>query len=103
MAFAELVDGRLVVQTQWHEKDIVKQIPGAAWDPRAKIWTLPLSWGSCVVMRGVFGDTVQIGPKLNEWAWRERRERIAPANAVRECTELLDDGSPEAEVLKSWR
>lgn len=103
MAFAELVDGRLVVQTQWHEKDIVKQIPGAAWDPRAKTWTLPLSWGSCVVMRGVFGDTVRIGPKLNEWAWRERRERIAPANAVRERTELLDDSSLDAELLKTWR
>lgn len=103
MAFADIVDSRLVVQTEWAEKDLIRQVPGSAWDPRAKVWTLPLSWGSCVTLRGVFGDRVQIGPTLNEWAWRERRERIEPVNAVRQRLEILDDGSPEVEVLKSWR
>lgn len=103
MAFAELIDSRLVVQTEWAEKDLIKQVPGSAWDTRRKVWTVPLSWASCIILRGIFGDRVQIGPRLNEWAWNERETRITPTLAVRERTTMLDDESPESEVLKSWR
>jgi len=84
MAFADIVDGRLVVQTEWAEKDLIRQVPGSAWDPRAKVWTLPLSWGACVMLRGVFGESVHIGPALNEWAWRERTTRVEPALYLRD-------------------
>lgn len=84
MAFAEAVDDRLVVQTRWEEKDLIRQVPGCAWDPRAKVWTLPLSWGSCVTLRGVFGEGVQIGPALNAWAWNERQTRVEPALYLRD-------------------
>lgn len=83
MALAELIDGRIVIQSEWSEKDLVKQIPGSEWNGRTKLWELPLSWGSCITLRGVFGPQVQIGPELNNWAWQERHRRIEPALALR--------------------
>lgn len=105
MAFADIVDGRLVVQTEWAEKDLIRQVPGSAWDPRAKVWTLPLSWGSCVTLRGVFGDRIQIGPTLNEWAWNERATRVEPALELRdllsfESTNRFDDSWGENDHVK---
>lgn len=105
MAFAEVVDDRLVVQTRWEEKDIIKLVPGSAWDPRAKVWTLPLSWGACVMLRGVFGEGVQIGPLLNEWAWNERRTRVNPALELRnlvnfDSTNWFDESWGENDHIK---
>lgn len=95
--------GLIRLRTVWNQKSLVQQIPGARWDVNAKCWTLPLSWASLVTARGVFGDALTADEALADWAWREHRERIAPSLEAREMLELVDDGSPEVEVIKSWR
>lgn len=87
MARAELVGDNIVVDTQWTEKELIKQVPGARWHPDHRVWVTPLTWTHCVMLRGVFGEQLEVGPKLVEWAWpvamemgtrREMRDRLEP-------------------------
>jgi SNF2 family DNA or RNA helicase len=83
MAQAELTEdsGRILVSTTFSEKELIKSVPGSGW--KNGDWTVPLSWGSCVTLRGVFGQRLEIGPRLVEWATHEREERVDPANEIR--------------------
>lgn len=74
-------------------KDSIRALPGARWDSDQRVWRVPLSWSTCLALRGTFGDGLTIGPTLNAWAAEERRTRVDPAMAVRE---LLDaPGDPD--------
>lgn len=64
-----------------------KEIPGARHDVKARVWRYPLSWATCVVARGVFGDELEVDPELAEWARQEYAGRIAPALEAREAKE----------------
>lgn len=75
-------DDRITVSTVWTEKDLVKSISGARWDPTAKVWSLPLSWSACLQLRGAF-PALEVGPRLTEWSWREFTQRVQPATALR--------------------
>ena len=77
MAHADLdhehLTTRIIVTTMWNERELIKQVPGARWNSTAKNWSVPLTWESCIVLRGVFADALTIGDSLNAWAWTERR------------------------------
>jgi hypothetical protein len=64
-------------------KDQVRQIPGARHDSRRQLWRLPLSWATCVISRGVFGNKLQVGHELVSWA-TEERARIGRVMAARD-------------------
>lgn len=76
---------KIILETLFKEKDLVKQIPGASWNAKLNSWQAPLTWGTCVIMRGVFGDSLEIGEDLTLWAKRELETRVTPANALREA------------------
>lgn len=84
VAFTTLINDRIIIQSSWNEKDIIKQVPGVKWDPEAKIWYVPVSWSACVQLRGVFGATLHVGEALNTWAFGELTSRINPSVALRE-------------------
>jgi SNF2 family DNA or RNA helicase len=93
VAHADLADdGGIVVTTVWSEKDALKQIPGTRWHAATKTWRLPLTWASCVALRGVFGAQLTISEKLNLWAFNERKTRVDPALALRNALEVPLDG-----------
>lgn len=73
MATARLAGDRIEVETIWNERELIKQVPGARWDPTAKIWHLPLTFSACIVLRGVFGDDLTVDPGMREWAWPRRK------------------------------
>lgn len=91
MARATLnADGdKIVIETLFREKDLVKQIPGAGWSAKLSAWQAPLSWGSCVILRGIFGANLEIADDLAEWAQRELETRVYPANALREAIDAV--------------
>jgi SNF2 family DNA or RNA helicase len=98
MATCELVGERIEVSTQWNERELIKQVPGARWDSTLKLWYLPLSWAACIVLRGVFREQLTIGPALSEWAWREKamvdammRMRTMLAPNAEFCRDVTDD------------
>ena len=98
MPVADIVDGRIAVKTQFHERHLVQQVPGARYDRNAGYWTTPLSWASCVILRGLFEQRLEIGSTLAEWSWRIYRARIEPALALRNAMVLPDD-DPVAKII----
>jgi SNF2 family DNA or RNA helicase len=66
MPYAEIQDGLIHVKTEYIDKDLIKSVPGSRWSKQTKTWTLPIAWASCVTLRGVFKDRLQIGPELNK-------------------------------------
>lgn len=92
MILADLANGRIeLFNTTSRERELVRMVPGTRWDAREKRWHAPLSWGSCVALRGVFGDQLEIGPDLQAWAMQERLTRVDPCNELRDKTEYEGD------------
>jgi SNF2 family DNA or RNA helicase len=87
-----LAPNRIVLTTEYRERDLVKAIPGARWHNDERYWHLPLSWASCVVARAVFGPALTVGPELNAWAAREQEERVLPALQLREQQDFPANG-----------
>ena len=75
--------GDIILLSEFRDKDLCKSVPGARWDPEDRAWRIPLSWASCKTLRGVFGDRLEVKPKLAAWAWDLRKEFIDPALALR--------------------
>jgi hypothetical protein len=73
----------IVLSSPLVTKERARQIPGATWDSKRHVWRYPLSWATCVVARGVFGDELEIGPSLGEWAVEEKK-RVDKALELRE-------------------
>jgi hypothetical protein len=95
---AEIRDGRIAVETQFHERHLVQQVPGARYDKGGGYWTVPLSWASCVILRGLFEQRLEIGSSLAEWSWRIYRARIEPTLQLRNAMELSPD-DPVAQFI----
>lgn len=92
-AVAELNEAgtHIHVDLSYVQRDLMKQVPGSAWNGKERVWRVPLGWSTCIILRAVFRDALEIGPRLNTWAARERSERIDPAMAMRDAIELEGD------------
>jgi len=88
----------------WSETSLVKQIPGKAFDTKRKVWYLPLSWSSCVVARGVFGDKLRVGAELGKWA-RERRTWMDACLELRTAGDVPppNDGNDHHQLLYPYQ
>ena len=78
-------DDQIIMTAPMVSKDKAKEIPGGRFDSKARVWRYPLSWTTCVVARGVFGQELEVGPELKAWAQEEFRTRIQPALEAREA------------------
>lgn len=83
MPHAERRDDVIAVATKYTEKEEIKSIPGARWDKNTSAWTVPLTWAACLQLRGIFGDRLTIGEKLNEWSYEEYTKRVIPTTQLR--------------------
>lgn len=81
---AEREGAKIVLHAEYADRDRCKEIPGHGYDSKRRLWRYPLSWSTCVIMRGVFGDRLEIGPELASWAAAERDRRVGPALQARE-------------------
>lgn len=88
MPEAEIINGRIAVYTQYHERHLVQQVPGARYDKSAGCWVAPLSWATCITLRGLFGSNLSTGMQLTKWSWEEYNSRIKPATDLRTAMEL---------------
>jgi len=79
------------IETEWRFKELCKSIPGATWSAPEKCWKAPLGWTTCLALRSVFKHDLQIGPKLTEWAVREKTSRVDPCNALRDLEDAEGD------------
>jgi SNF2 family DNA or RNA helicase len=79
---------RIAVWSDYRLKDSVKAVPGARWDAENRVWTVPLTWASCLALRAELGRSLVIEPALASWASDVRAEK---AELLR-LRELLVEG-----------
>lgn len=51
---------------------MAKTVSGANWAKSLRVWTYPLDLQACRDLRTTFGDKLEIGPELWQWASQER-------------------------------
>lgn len=68
---------RILAHVGIRDHEYAKAVPGHRYLDGIG-WHYPLSWSSCVGLRGVFGGRLEVGPALSEWAANERSTRIEP-------------------------
>ena len=90
MPLAEIDGNEISIKTEYRDRYAIKTIPGAKWSQSGS-WRLPLSWASCVALRGVFGERLDIGENLQQWAANEKETRIDPCMKLRDAVDGLGD------------
>lgn len=83
MALAEIDGDRIAVDVPLRAKSLIQGLPGAKWHEPSRRWRMPLTWATCKQLRGVFGDSLEVGPELCAWAIEEYERRVAPALSLR--------------------
>lgn len=91
MVHAERDGEEITVRTEFRDRDLIRQVPGSTWDNENRLWRVPLSWGSCKALRGVFHQRLEVGPLLTEWAWGEFNDRVEPCLSLRQATDADGD------------
>lgn len=90
MPLAELANNRIEFETEYRDRERMKLVPGAKWDPEARTWWSPLSWAACIQSRGVFGQELVVGPGLATWSRNEVATRITPCMELRDADDAED-------------
>jgi SNF2 family DNA or RNA helicase len=90
VVYAEISGDHIVVRSDAgiRDKDRIKSIPGARWVDGN--WIVPISWGACVTLRGVFGIELVLGDALTAWGWDTKR-RMDSADSLRIATDAPGD------------
>lgn len=96
MAKASLATDLILLEVTYREEHLAKSTPGMRYHMRDSHsdkphFALPLSWASCVTLRGVFGQALEIDPALAAWAREERDRRVRPSLELRDLLELPED------------
>lgn len=79
---------RILITTEWADKELVKQVPGANWFSSKRAWTAPLSWATAVVLRGIFQERFTYGEGLRSVLQALKDGWVDPAMAWREQYEV---------------
>lgn len=82
------------IESEWRWREQIRRIPGSKWSSDENKWHLPVSWTACLALRGTFGDQLELGEALKEWAAKERETRVDPCNALRLCNDY-EWGDPD--------
>lgn len=83
MPLAGVKDGKIVLETRYVDRHLVRQVPGATYSKMTERWTAPLSWASCVVLRTLFRDDLELSPELAEWELGQRVAWLDNATMLR--------------------
>lgn len=92
MAWAEIIDRKLVIGCSTVENHLATQIPGCNYDKKDGLWRAPLSWATVVTMHMLWGrQPLDRGPELQAWS-KEAYDDVLYAWTLRSA---LDDGDAE--------
>jgi SNF2 family DNA or RNA helicase len=87
VATAGIFEGQIILDCSYSQRDLALQIPGSRWLKDKQLWAMPLTWASCLQLRGLYRDSLEITDELQKWAWDLRETRIEPALALRDMLE----------------
>lgn len=94
---------KITLLSGFEHKDTIKSLLASRWDSKSGVWRLPLSWTSCLSLRGAMGDNLVLDPTINVWAKEERRKRVDPARTLRDAIDLEDGRSDLNEATTTLR
>ena len=74
---------RILVETLYREKDLIKTVPGAKYDAELGRWKFPVSYAVCYQLATAFGNTIQVSDEIKEFVGLEyeRAEVLAQIKA----------------------
>lgn len=89
MAFVEINPETNVIELQsdFRDKELCKAVPGGTWNDEIKRWVYPLGWATCLQLRSVFGQRLQVGQALAAWARDQRDNRVQPCLELRTASD----------------
>lgn len=91
LRLVDAAPGRIVCGSDnWIENAQIKELPGSLYDPKLRLWTMPLAWSTVRALRATFGDALAFGSDITDWAWSERRNRIDKCVQLRTMLEPND-------------
>lgn len=84
---------RITLWSDYRCKDSIKAVPGARWDPEARLWTVPKTWPACLALRAEFGAGLTIESGLRDWAGSisGRKKKLAILHDVLEPEDALPE------------
>lgn len=87
---------KIRVDASHRDKDLVKQVPGARWDQKNRVWWTWCTWSACAQLRAIFGERLVIGPELMAWSTEEYTNRVQPCMELRDAedTDLIPHDWP---------
>jgi len=80
---------RILVSVPFRSNDAAKAVPGCRWSGKDRSHVAPLTWNTCLALRGEFGAGLTIGDELKAWAFIEKKRR-EDAAALHGLLELPD-------------
>lgn len=92
--FVELDGEHIIINAEWRLKEVCRALPGSKWDSDKNVWRIPVSWTGCLSLRSTFGEQLEIGPNLAQWARNEKSSRIDPSNFLRDL-EMSESGDED--------
>jgi SNF2 family DNA or RNA helicase len=78
-----LDDDKIIIATRFVDRHLIKQLPGSRYDKGSETWSAPLSWATCVALRALFREDLELSPELQEWAWGQRQLWVDQAMYLR--------------------
>jgi SNF2 family DNA or RNA helicase len=82
--FADLDGDTIAVTTEFHERHLMQQVPGARYNRKTERWEAPASWATCIALRGLYADRLVGSEALASWSWDTYHKRISPALKTRD-------------------
>lgn len=64
-------DGQIWFTSNFAERPMIRGLPGSKYDRKREQWHVDATWVACLTMRGLFGDALDLGGALTEWAFDE--------------------------------
>lgn len=81
----------------------IEMLPGSSYSSVTSEWTAPLSWSSCLTLRGIFGDDLHVGNSLAKWAHVENDNRIQPTLRLRQALSIdPNETAKGVDIIRSW-
>lgn len=103
MPTAEIDQGRIYIWSEISDRERIKEVPGSAWDVDRKQWHVPLSWGSCQALRGIFQQDLVLGEQLKQWGHEHVAWFVKPALALRPALEVPELMTAEPDLYPFQR
>lgn len=100
-AFIDPADpNRISLDSDFQHKETIKTLLAVSWVPGRKLWVMPLTWSSCVNLRGTFGDKLELDDTIRSWAAEERKKRVDDSHFLREI-DVVDSIEAPTKIVQT--